>query len=127
MRPHDGREHLFRDDAGAAVERAARLEAENARLRAALARSSTPTPPGGYPRQSQIATVRTRRRVPALAVGLVVGLGIVVGVLFGLVIAARPLVRDARAHPPGSSGGTPGAQRLEPVPMPVVEPAPSSR
>src|SRR6185437_14286208 len=85
------RERLFRDDAGAALERVARLEQENQELRSALdrlQRSGRETP-----------TVRVpKARVPQALLGLSLGLMM----LGSLIVAAslRPDPRPQRYHPP---------------------------
>jgi len=85
-------ERLFRDETGAAFERAARLEDENQELRAEIARIKQ-----GHPRPSRDATtVRTRRSQVVTAL-LGVGAGLVVLGTMAMVLAARPNPRRSVA------------------------------
>ncbi len=108
------REHLPRDDAGAAVERAARLEEENARLRGEIENLRRPPVKSGAP--------APRSSVP-LAVTLLVALVAVVVVAFGLaafVVTRRsgpPIVERVSPPIPIMTEAPPAPQRPPPPPM----------
>lgn len=85
-------ERLFRDDAGAALERIVRLEEENAALRAEIERLKLPARDGN--------TVRINRSTsPVVAIGVTVA-GAVLGVLLAYRFAAPPRHSDWADLPP---------------------------
>jgi hypothetical protein len=99
------REHLFRDEGGAALERASHLEQENAALRAELAHERSQ-------RQAQTPrTARPGRSTPAIAlIGIGVGLVLLVGAAALVLVrvpAAPPIVVSVPASPEPSVSGDP--------------------
>lgn len=117
----DSPERLFRDEAGAALERAARLEEENQQLRAEVARLRA----GALPRSAREATTVRTSQQGALRTLLLV----TVGLCFAGTMATMRASRPCRS----SSAGFPGiaVAPARPVPMtpptlavPVATPAP---
>jgi hypothetical protein len=111
MADSDGKERLFRDEAGAALERAARLEDENRRLRAEVERLSQG--PGG-PGEPEFQVPEVDREVDKrLVVGVLAGaLG-----LASLFLAARP--HHTHCSAARVVRGTPG---IAVAPLPVIAP-----
>lgn len=103
-------ERLFRDDAGAALERAAHLEHENQQLRAEIARMREP----GNPRPGRDATTVRTNRFPLryAALGSMTAM-VVIGAAM-MVFASRP----APPHPVVM-------QRPLVLPSPQITPAPT--
>lgn len=90
----DARERLFRDDGGAALERVARLEDENRRLRAELERLRRSRPDPTPPAASATSLMRGR--------AVVFGIGVATATtLFGIAIASASGV--STHHPPRRS------------------------
>lgn len=111
----DERDHLFRDNEGAAVERAARLEEENARLRAELARRDRPAPAVPPPRRPASLVA------PMIAVVVVM---FAVGVVGAMLVVARGRGGPVAVAPVPKPIETAVSFTGAPVPTPIPPPLP---